>query len=105
YGAGDPADRPDAIGRAVASVELKTADGDGAGRAGGEGGELFIRSPAAMDEYLGAPDETRAVLAAGWFRTGDLATIDPGGFVRIDGRKRERILRGGYSIFPQEVEA
>ncbi len=105
YVAGDPEDRPDAIGRAVAGVELKIVDDDGAGLPAGECGELFIRSPAAMDEYLGAPDETRAVLAGGWFRTGDLATIDPGGFVRIDGRKRERILRGGYSIFPQEVEA
>jgi long-chain acyl-CoA synthetase len=58
-----------------------------------------------MDGYLGAPDDTRAVLAGGWFRTGDLATIDRGGWVRITGRKRERILRAGHSIFPAEVEA
>ncbi len=84
---------------------MKIVNDDGEGLPAGECGELFIRSPAAMDEYLGAPDETRAVLSDGWFRTGDLATIRRGGFVSIDGRKRERILRGGYSIFPQEVEA
>jgi long-chain acyl-CoA synthetase len=105
YVAADPEDRPDAIGRPVAGVEVKIVGEDGAALPAGERGELFIRSPAAMDQYLGAPDETRAVLSDGWFRTGDLATIGPGGFVRIDGRKRERILRGGYSIFPQEVEA
>ncbi len=105
YVAGDPEDRPDAIGRPVPGVEVKIVDDDGAPLPAGQCGEMFIRSPAAMDEYLGAPEETRAVLSDGWFRTGDLATVTPGGFVRIDGRKRERILRGGYSIFPQEVEA
>jgi long-chain acyl-CoA synthetase len=58
-----------------------------------------------MDGYLDAPDDTRAVLRDGWFMTGDLATLSEDGFVRIAGRKRERILRGGYSIFPSEVEA
>ena len=52
-----------------------------------------------------AQAETAGHLEDGWFKTGDLATISPEGFVRIVGRKRERILRGGYSIFPQEVEA
>jgi long-chain acyl-CoA synthetase len=45
------------------------------------------------------------VLADGWFRTGDLAAVSADGWVRIAGRKRERILRGGYSVFPQEIEA
>jgi long-chain acyl-CoA synthetase len=43
-------------------------------------------------------------LSSGWFRTGDLADVSAEGYVRILGRKRERILRGGYSVFPQEVE-
>jgi long-chain acyl-CoA synthetase len=71
----------------------------------GELGELWIRTPAAMDGYLGSPDESAAVLADGWFRTGDLACLDAEGFVTIAGRKRERILRAGYSVFPAEVEA
>jgi long-chain acyl-CoA synthetase len=51
------------------------------------------------------PDDTRDVLVDGWFRTGDLATVSADGLVTIVGRKRERILRGGYSVFPPEVEA
>jgi len=56
-------------------------------------------------QYLDAADETREVLVDGWFRTGDLARVTAEGWVTIEGRKRERILRGGYSVFPQEVEA
>jgi long-chain acyl-CoA synthetase len=95
YLAAEATDRPDSIGRAVPGVELRVVDD-----------ELWIRSPAAMDGYLRAPEETAAVLAAdGWFRTGDLATISDDGYVSIVGRKRELILRGGYSVVPGEVEA
>ncbi|HJV57544.1 MAG TPA: AMP-binding protein [Methylomirabilota bacterium] len=95
YLAGEATDRPDSIGRAVPGVELRVVDD-----------ELWIRSPAAMDGYLRAPEETAAVLAAdGWFRTGDLATISDDGYVSIVGRKRDLILRGGYSVVPGEVEA
>jgi len=94
YLAGEATDRPDSIGRAVPGVELRVVDD-----------ELWIRSPAAMDGYLRAPEETAAVLADdGWFRTGDLATISDDGYVSIVGRKRELILRGGYSVVPGEVE-
>ena len=58
-----------------------------------------------MDGYLGQPEETRAVLVDGWFRTGDLADPDAGRLVSIVGRKKELILRGGYSVSPGEVEA
>jgi long-chain acyl-CoA synthetase len=93
YLAAEAADHPDSIGRAVPGVELRVVDD-----------ELWIRTPAAMDGYLRAPEETAAVLADGWFKTGDLATIAPDGYVRIVGRKRELILRGGYSVVPGEVE-
>jgi long-chain acyl-CoA synthetase len=105
YLAGDSRDVPDSAGRAVPGVELRVVDDAGQALPPAEIGELQIRSPAAMDGYLGAPDETRAVLSGGWFSTGDLASIDGDGFVRITGRKRERILRAGYSVFPSEVEA
>jgi long-chain acyl-CoA synthetase len=94
YLAAEATDLPDAIGRAVPGVELRVVEE-----------ELWIRTPAAMDGYLRAPEETAAVLADGWFKTGDLATISPEGFVSIVGRKRELILRGGYSVVPGEVEA
>ena len=104
YYAADPTDIPDAVGRPVPGVEVRIVDDDK--ETGKEGaGELLIKSPAAMDGYLGDPEETRAVLEDGWFKTGDLANVSPEGYVRLVGRKRERILRGGYSIFPQEIEA
>jgi long-chain acyl-CoA synthetase len=100
YRADDPADIPDAVGRAVPGVDIRLDEnGDADSR------ELLIRSPAAMEGYLGDPEETRAVMVDRWFKTGDLAEVSQQGYVRIVGRKRERILRGGYSIFPQEIEA
>ncbi len=105
YLADDPRDLPDAIGLAVPGAELRAVDEDGRPLEPGGVGELWIRSPAAMDGYLNAAEDTRAVLQDGWFRTGDLAAISSDGFVRIAGRKKELILRGGYSVVPGEVEA
>jgi long-chain acyl-CoA synthetase len=104
YLAEDPTDYPDCVGRPVPGVEIRVIDDEGGPTKAGEVGELLIRSPAAMDGYLGSPEDTRAVLRDGWFQTGDLARVTPDGYVAIAGRKRERILRGGYSVFPAEVE-
>jgi long-chain acyl-CoA synthetase len=109
YLADDPADLPAelnaAIGRPVPGVEVRVVDEDGRGLAAGETGELWIRTPAAMDGYLRAEEETRAVIRDGWFRTGDLGTVSVEGFVSVVGRKKDLILRGGYSVVPGEVEA
>ena len=105
FRADDPVDVPDAIGRPVPGVELRIVDDAGRPRPAGEAGELWIRSPAVMEGYLEAHEETRAVLVDGWFRTGDLATVSAEGFVTIAGRQKELILRGGYSVVPAEVEA
>lgn len=104
YLAAGTTDLPGCIGRAVPGVELRVVDDDGRTLAAGATGELWIRTPGAMDGYLEADEETRAVLCDGWFKTGDLASISDAGFVTIVGRKRERILRGGHSVFPPEVE-
>jgi long-chain acyl-CoA synthetase len=93
YLAAEPTDLPDSVGRAVPGVTLRLVDD-----------ELWIRTPAVMEGYLRSPEETAAVLDDGWFKTGDLAAISPEGFVTIVGRKKELILRGGYSIVPAEVE-
>lgn len=105
YRAADPTDLPEAIGRPVPGVEVCITDDDGRALPAGAVGELWIRSPSVMDGYLGAPEETGAVLEGGWFKTGDLAILRTDGYVSIEGRKRERILRGGYSVSPPEVEA
>ena len=95
-------DRPESIGRAVPGVEAKVVAEGTAGSGEDGAGELWIRTPAALQGYW---NDSSPVLTDGWFRTGDLARIAVGGFVEITGRLRERILRGGYSVFPQEVEA
>jgi long-chain acyl-CoA synthetase len=105
YLADEASDFPDAIGRAVPDVELRVVDDAEEACGAGEVGELWIRSPAAMDGYLRAESETHVVMRDGWFRTGDLARISAAGFVTIVGRKKDLILRGGYSVVPGEVEA
>ncbi len=96
---------PEAVGRPVPGVEIRIVDDTGGSVPVGQIGELLIKSPATMAEYLNNRSDTQAVLVDGWFSTGDLALLLQDGFVQIAGRKEERILRGGYSIFPQEVEA
>ncbi|HTO13731.1 MAG TPA: AMP-binding protein [Candidatus Binatia bacterium] len=105
YLAADPTEHPASIGRAVPGVEIRLVAEDGGAVPAGEMGELWIRTPAVMDGYLDNPEETKAVLIDGWFRTGDLARVSADGYVTIAGRVRERIKRGGYSIFPAEVES
>ena len=100
----EPGEVPDSIGRAVPGVAVRVVDDEGRTLGADQPGELLIMSPAAMTAYLRAPEETAAVLVDGWFKTGDLATISADGFVTIVGRKRELILRGGYSVVPGEVE-
>ena len=101
----DPTEHPECVGRPIPGVEIRVVDAAGRALAAGEIGELLIRTPAVMDGYLGREAETRSVLVDGWFRTGDLARVTPDGYVTIVGRERERIKRGGYSIFPAEVES
>jgi long-chain acyl-CoA synthetase len=105
YSSDDPTDHADCVGRPVPGVEIRVVDDAGSMVPVGETGELLIRTPAAMDGYLDSPEETRAVFDDGWFRTGDLARVTNDGYVAIVGRQRERIKRGGYSVFPAEVEA
>jgi long-chain acyl-CoA synthetase len=104
YLADDAVDLPDAMGRPVPGVEVRVVDDAATAVEVGDVGELWIRSPAALDGYFRSPAETAAVLQHGWFRTGDLATVSSEGFVSIVGRKKELILRGGYSVTPGEIE-
>ncbi|MSR46747.1 MAG: AMP-binding protein [Planctomycetes bacterium] len=74
--------------------------------AAGATGELWVRGPCTMKGYWGRPEATAEVLRPdGWLRTGDLATIDGDGYVRIVGRLKEMVIRGGENVYPVEVEA
>ncbi|GAA3945744.1 long-chain-fatty-acid--CoA ligase [Microbacterium soli] len=70
----------------------------------GTPGELLVRGPQVFSGYYGKPEETEAVFVDGWFRTGDIVTIDEAGFVRIVDRIKELIITGGFNVAPTEVE-
>ncbi len=70
----------------------------------GELGEIVIRGHCVFKGYLNNPEATRAAIVDGWFRSGDLGTMDADGFITIVDRKKDMILRGGYNVYPREVE-
>ena len=70
-----------------------------------EDGELWVRGPLLFDGYYQTPQATAEALVDGWFRTGDLAEVDPDGFLTIVGRARDVIRTGGETVAPSEVEA
>ena len=70
----------------------------------GELGEIVIRGHCVFKGYLNDPEATRAAIVEGWFRSGDLGTKDADGFVSIVDRKKDMIIRGGYNVYPREVE-
>ncbi|MBS1173088.1 MAG: long-chain-fatty-acid--CoA ligase, partial [Proteobacteria bacterium] len=94
-----------AIGLPVPSTEVAIRDDEGKDLPLGQPGELCIRGPQVMKGYYNRPDETAKVFTAdGFLRTGDVATIDEKGFVRIVDRKKDLILVSGFNVYPNEVE-
>src|SRR5262249_51008172 len=70
----------------------------------GERGEIWVRGPGVISGYFNAPDLSRSVFVDGWFRTGDIGSLDEQGFLAIHGRVSELINRGGEKIAPIEVD-
>jgi acyl-CoA synthetase (AMP-forming)/AMP-acid ligase II len=96
----------DTDGRAVGAVELRISDPDTGRRcATGTSGELWVRGPEMFAGYANAEQTATVIAHGGWFRTGDLATVDADGWVRIVGRLKDVIIRGGENISASEVEA
>lgn len=93
------------VGKAIKDVQLKIVDENRKTLPTGEVGEIACQSKSLMKGYYHLPDKTMEVVDEdGWFYTGDLGTIDPGGYVRIAGRKKDLVIRGGYNIYPGEIE-
>ncbi|MEW1686298.1 acyl-CoA synthetase [Streptomyces sp. NPDC091265] len=102
---GEP--RPGTVGAPLRDVELRLVEEDGTPLADPASiGEIQVRGPNLFTGYLNRPDATAAALTAdGWFRTGDMATLDPDGYVRIVGRKATDLIKsGGYKIGAGEIE-
>jgi len=102
----DPVDRRvSTVGRVHPHVEVKIVDENGAVVQHGAPGELCTRGYSVMLGYWDNPEATRmAIDAAGWMHTGDLATMDAEGYVKIVGRLKDMIIRGGENIYPREIE-
>lgn len=97
---------PGTVGLPLPGTECRVVDPDEPTKdvPAGQPGELIVRGPQVFGGYYGKPEETEAVFADGWFRTGDIVTIDDGGFVRIVDRIKELIITGGFNVAPTEVE-
>jgi malonyl-CoA/methylmalonyl-CoA synthetase len=100
--------RPGTVGLPLDGVELRIVDEDGQPVDAWDGetvGEIQVRGRNLFTEYLNRPDATAGAFDGGWFRTGDIATRDPDGYVRIVGRKATDIIKsGGYKIGAGEIE-
>ncbi len=99
--------RPGSIGVPFPDVDVRIANPDDLDRevALGERGELLVRGPQVFDGYRGMPEETAVAFHDGWFRTGDIVTMDEHGFLTIVDRIKEMIITGGFNVYPSEVEA
>ena len=94
------------VGRPRPGIEVTVRDDEGRVTPDGEVGELWLRSPTQMAGYWRDAEATAAAITPdGWLRTGDLARIDGRGLVRLAGRAKEMFIRGGYNVYPAEVEA
>ncbi|MEX5610027.1 long-chain-fatty-acid--CoA ligase FadD2 [Pseudomonas protegens] len=93
------------VGLPVPGTTLKIIDDQGVEMPLGERGELCIKGPQIMKGYWNKPEATAEVLdAEGWFKSGDIAVIDPDGFVRIVDRKKDMIIVSGFNVYPNEIE-
>ena len=93
------------VGIPVAGTAFKVIDDDGNELPLGERGELCIKGPQVMKGYWQQPEATAQALDAdGWFKTGDIAVIDPDGFTRIVDRKKDMIIVSGFNVYPNEIE-
>jgi long-chain acyl-CoA synthetase len=97
--------KPGSIGQPVGAMEMKLLDDDGNEAAQGDVGEIVVRGPTVMSGYWNRPDATDETLDAdGWLRTGDMGTVDEDGYFFVVDRKKEMIIRGGFNVYPREIE-
>jgi long-chain acyl-CoA synthetase len=97
-------EKPGSVGLPVPGTEVRILDDEGRELPAGEVGEICARSPGVMQGYWNSPDTTAEALRDGWLHTGDLGYCDDEGYVFIVDRKKDLIIRGGFNVYPRDVE-
>jgi acyl-CoA synthetase (AMP-forming)/AMP-acid ligase II len=96
--------KPGSIGTPIRGVQMRVVDGDGNEVPRGDVGEIVIRGHNVMKGYWRRPEATADAIPDGWFRTGDVGRADEDGYFEIVDRKKDLIIRGGYNVYPREIE-
>jgi long-chain acyl-CoA synthetase len=97
-------EKPASVGVPVPGTEVRVLGTDDRPLPAGEVGEIVARSPGVMRGYWHSPETTREALSDGWLRTGDLGYLDADGYLFIVDRKKDLIIRGGFNVYPRDVE-
>jgi long-chain acyl-CoA synthetase len=96
--------RPGSIGTPIEGIQVRLVDPEGSEVETGTPGEIQIKGPNVMKGYWNLPDATGEAIKDGWFSTGDIAIVDGDGYYYVVDRKKDLIIRGGYNVYPREVE-
>ncbi|MEZ5346614.1 MAG: long-chain fatty acid--CoA ligase [Pyrinomonadaceae bacterium] len=96
--------KPGSVGQAIFGVEVKCVDENDKEVARGERGEIVIRGSNVMKGYYKRPEATETAFRNGWFHSGDIGIMDEEGYLSIVDRTKDMILRGGYNVYPRELE-
>lgn len=96
--------KPGSIGLPIWGVEIRIVDAEGNDAKPGETGEILIRGYNIMKGYYKRPDATAQAITNGWFHSGDIGKMDEEGYIYIVDRLKDMILRGGFNVYPREIE-
>ncbi len=96
--------KPGTVGFPIFGVDVRCVNDEGRPVAVGDRGEVVVRGPSVMKGYYNRPEATEEATRNGWFHTGDIGVFDADGYLAIVDRKKDMILRGGFNVYPRELE-
>jgi long-chain acyl-CoA synthetase len=96
--------KPGTVGLPIFGVDVRCVDEHDQPLPPGERGEVIVRGPNVMKGYYDRPEATAEAMRGGWFRTGDIGQFDADGYLAIVDRRKDMILRGGFNVYPREIE-